>query len=58
VQWYGNVPAVWNANENWPPGATIPEFHPVAFDVEVWEMESVFIHVTVVPTATFSSSGI
>jgi hypothetical protein len=57
VQWYGNVPAVWNAKENWPPGATIPEFHPAAFDVEVWEMESVFIHVTVVPTATFSSSG-
>jgi hypothetical protein len=51
------VPVVWNANENWPPGATIPEFHAFASDVEVWEMESVFIHVTVVPTATSSSSG-
>jgi hypothetical protein len=35
----------------------IPEFHPIAFDVEVWEMESVFLHVTLVPTATSSSSG-
>jgi hypothetical protein len=57
VQWYGNVPAVWNATENRPPGETIPEFHPVASDVEVWEMESVFVQVTVVPTATLSSSG-
>ena len=57
MQWYGNVPAVWNANENCPPGETTPEFHPVASDVEVWGMESVFIHVTVVPTAMFRSSG-
>jgi len=35
----------------------IPEFHPVAFDVEVCEVESVFLHVTVVPTATFNSPG-
>jgi hypothetical protein len=51
------VPAVWNANENRAPGATIPESHPVAFDVDVWETESVFVHVTVVPTPTFRSSG-
>jgi len=57
VQWYGNVPAAWSANENCPPGAMIPEFHPVAFDVEVCEVESVFLHVTVVPTATFNSPG-
>jgi hypothetical protein len=35
----------------------MPEFQPVAFDVDVWETESVFIHVTVVPAATFNSSG-
>jgi len=58
VQWYGNVPAVGNVNENCPPGATIPESHPFAFDVDVWATESVFIHVTVAPTATFKSSGV
>jgi len=35
----------------------VPEFHPAASDVDVWAIESVFIHVTVVPTATSSSSG-
>jgi hypothetical protein len=58
AQWYANVPAVWNANENRPPGATVPESHPAAFDVDVWLIESVFVHVTVVPTATSSSSGL
>jgi hypothetical protein len=58
VQWYGNVPAVWNANENCPPGATVPELHAGTSDVEVWGTESVFIHVTVVPTATFRSPGV
>ena len=36
----------------------IPESHPLAFDVEVWEMESVFVHVTVVPTAMSRPSGV
>ena len=57
AQWYGNDPAVWNENENRPPGPTMPEFQPVASDVDVWETESLLIHVTVVPTATFNSSG-
>jgi hypothetical protein len=35
----------------------IPEFHPAASDVEVCDVESVFLHVTVVPTATFNSPG-
>ena len=56
-QWYGNVPAAWNAKENCPPGATAPEFHPVASDVDVWAVESVFVQVTVAPTATLRSSG-
>ena len=58
AQWYGNVPAVWNANENCPPGATVPEFHPVASDVDVWDIESVFVHVTVVPAATVRVAGL
>ena len=36
--------------------STMPEFQP-AIDVDVWETESVFVHVTVVPTATFNASG-
>jgi len=36
----------------------MPEFQPVASDVDVWATESPLIHVTVVPTATFNSSGI
>lgn len=35
----------------------MPESHPVASDVEVCATESVFFHVTVVPTATSRSSG-
>ncbi len=35
----------------------VPEFHPGAFDVEVCEVESVFLQITVVPTPTFSSPG-
>ena len=29
----------------------------MASDVDVWDVESVFVHVTVVPTAMFSSAG-
>ena len=47
-----------NSSENCPPGATVPESHPVASDVEVWETESVFVHVTVVPAATSRLSGV
>jgi len=57
AQWYWYVPAAWNANENRPPGATTPESHPLRSDVDVWATESVFVHVTVSPTATSSSSG-
>jgi hypothetical protein len=44
-------------NENSPRGGTLPEFHPAASDVDVCETESVFVHVTFVPTATVRSSG-
>ena len=58
AQWYENVPAFWNAKENVLPGATIPEFQPLASDVEVCDVESVFVQVTVVPTATSRASGV
>jgi hypothetical protein len=49
---------VSNPNENSPPGATVPEFHPGISDVEVCVTESVFLHVTVVPGATWRSGGV
>ena len=52
------MPAVWNVNENCRPGEIVPEFHPDAFDVVVWESRSAFIHVTVVPAWTFRSGGV
>ena len=36
----------------------IPESQPLPFDVDVWLTESVFVHITVVPTATSRSSGV
>ena len=51
------MPAVWNATENLPPGATTPESQPDTSDVDVCAVASVFVHVTVEPTATSSSSG-
>ena len=32
--------------------------NPFTSDVDVWAIESVFVHVTVAPTATFTSSGV
>lgn len=58
AQWYGKLPAAGKVNENWPPGAMVPEFHPAAFDVEVCATESVFIQVTRVPAATVRFPGI
>jgi len=36
----------------------IPESHPAAFDVEVWDVESVFVQVTMVPAAMSRASGV
>jgi hypothetical protein len=54
VQWYEYVPAAVNVNLNVWPGLIVPEFHWLASAVEVWAVESLFVHATVVPTATVS----
>jgi len=51
------VPAFGKATENCPPGGTMPESHPLASDVDVCATPSVFVHVTVAPTATSTESG-
>jgi hypothetical protein len=51
------VPGVWKVKEKLRPDPTIPEFHPGTSDVDVCEVESVFVHVTAVPTATLKSPG-
>ena len=58
VQWYAYVPGVWNVNANCPPAGSDPEFQPLASDVVVCATVSVFIHVTVEPTATLRLSGV
>jgi hypothetical protein len=57
VQRYVNVPAFWNVNEKRPPAGTIPEFHTPLSEVVVCSTPSPFVHVTVDPTATVTSSG-
>jgi hypothetical protein len=46
------VPAVGNVMLNVPPGATLPESHTPVFDVDVCATLSLFVQVTVPPTAT------
>jgi hypothetical protein len=44
---------------NVPPGAILPEFHvPLLSDVDVCVIESLFIHVTVVPVEIVSGFGL
>jgi hypothetical protein len=45
-------------NENCRPGDIVPELHPGVSEVDVCESRSAFVHVTVVPTATFRSGGV
>jgi len=42
---------------NDPPGAILPELHAPLFETEVWVVESLFVHVTVPPTATVTGFG-
>jgi hypothetical protein len=57
AQKYGNVPADRKVTLNWPPGAIAPEFQTPVFDVDVCVTESVFVHVTLPPTATLMGLG-
>jgi len=52
------VPAVGKVTENFAPGATVPEFHVLVFEVVVCDTVSVFFQVTVSPTATSATSGL
>jgi hypothetical protein len=42
---------------NVPPGAIVPELHAPVFDTEVCATESLFIHMTLPPTATVTGLG-
>jgi hypothetical protein len=57
VQWYGNVPLVWNVKLNVPPAGSVPESNAPMSLVTVCAMESVFVHVTAVPAATVIGFG-
>ena len=52
-----NVPAVENVRLNVPPGTIDPEFHAPLSDVDVCVVLSLFVHVTVPPTATLTGFG-
>lgn len=51
------MPGVWNVKEKRAPGASVPEFHALASDVDVCATESPLVQVTVPPTGTFRLSG-
>jgi hypothetical protein len=51
------VPVVWNVKENCRPGPRVPEAHRAPSDVDVCEVASEFIHVTVEPAEMLRSSG-
>jgi hypothetical protein len=57
VHWYEKEPAVGNVLLNVAPGAMEPEFHAPLRPVDVWAVLSLFVHVTVPPTATVSGLG-
>jgi hypothetical protein len=56
-QWYGKLPADGNVVLNVPPGAIVPDVHAPVFETELCATESLFIQVTVPPTATVTGFG-
>src|SRR5919199_2582308 len=56
-QWYGNVPAESNVNENDWPGCNVSESQVPSSAVVVWGTASLFTQVTVVPGATLMLGG-
>lgn len=57
VQWYGNVPLVWNVKLKLPPAGIVPELNAPPSPVAVCAVESVFVHVTAVPAVTVIGFG-
>jgi hypothetical protein len=57
AQWYVNVPAVVNVCVKVAPVPSGSLLNELSSAVTVWLVESWFIHVTVVPTATSSVAG-
>ena len=57
MQTYGNEPAVGNVRLNVAPGAIVPEFHVPSAAVAVCDVASLFVHVTVPPTAIVTGFG-
>jgi hypothetical protein len=51
------VPAFGNARLYFAPGAIDPEFHAPPSPVDVWAIESLFVHVTVPPGDTVTGFG-
>jgi hypothetical protein len=56
-QWYGKLPADGKVMLKVPPGAIVLEDHAPLFATDVCATESLFIHVTVPPTATLTGLG-
>lgn len=57
AQWYLNVPGELNVVVNVPPGGIDPEFHAPLSELDVCDVESLFVHVTDEPTETLSGFG-
>jgi hypothetical protein len=58
VQLYGKVPADAKVMLNLPPGAITPEFQAPPVAVDVCDVESLLVHVTVPPTETAIGLGL
>jgi hypothetical protein len=57
LQWYVNVPAVWNVMEKLPPGAIAPELHALVSEVDVCVIVSLFTQLTLPPRVTLIGFG-
>jgi hypothetical protein len=57
-QWYGKVPADEKVILKLPPGAITGELQAPPFAVDVCEIESLLVHVTVPPTGTIIGLGL
>jgi len=57
VQWYGYEPAVVKVVVNCPPGAMIPEFQAPLVAVDVCDVLSLLVQVTLPPTASVVVPG-